>query len=97
LLTTWRNKQQTGYIKLIEEYLNTGKQILYLLPEIAFFLSISGWLRTCFGNKVAVYHSKYNNEQVKFGIKFKKKIQARVVIGARSALFYHSFDLGFVC
>jgi len=53
------------YIKLIEEYLLTGKQILYLLPEIALTTQLVGRLRAYFGNKVAVFHSKYsNNERV---------------------------------
>ncbi|MES2851514.1 MAG: DEAD/DEAH box helicase, partial [Bacteroidota bacterium] len=51
------------YIKLIEEYLETGKQILYLLPEIALTTQLVGRLRTYFGNKVAVFHSKYNNNE----------------------------------
>jgi primosomal protein N' (replication factor Y) len=43
------------YIKLIQEYLQTGKQILYLLPEIALTTQLVGRLRTYFGNKVAVF------------------------------------------
>jgi primosomal protein N' (replication factor Y) len=42
------------YIKLIEEYLVTGKQVLYLLPEIALTTQLVGRLRAYFGNKVAV-------------------------------------------
>ena len=53
------------YIKLIEEYIKEGKQILYLLPEIALTTQLVGRLRAHFGNKVAVFHSKYsNNERV---------------------------------
>src|SRR5690606_9010695 len=53
------------YIKLIEEYLLTGKQILYLLPEIALTTQLVSRLRLHFGDKVAVFHSKYsNNERV---------------------------------
>ena len=46
------------YIKLIEEYLETGKQILYLLPEIALTTQLVSRLRLHFGDKVAVFHSK---------------------------------------
>jgi primosomal protein N' (replication factor Y) len=57
------------YIKLIQEYLQTGKQILYLLPEIDDTVSWS--FANLFWNKVAVFHSKYsNNERLKFGTKF---------------------------
>ncbi|MBA4319636.1 MAG: primosomal protein N', partial [Flavobacterium sp.] len=53
------------YIKLIEDYIATGKQILYLLPEIALTTQLVGRLRDYFGDKVAVFHSKYsNNERV---------------------------------
>jgi primosomal protein N' (replication factor Y) len=53
------------YIKLIEEYLITGKQVLYLLPEIALTTQLVGRLRAYFGNRVAVFHSKYSsNERV---------------------------------
>jgi primosomal protein N' (replication factor Y) len=52
------------YIKLIEEYLITGKQVLYLLPEITYYST--GWeAKSLFGNRVAVFHSKYSsNERV---------------------------------
>jgi primosomal protein N' (replication factor Y) len=60
----WRyfERKTEIYIKLIQEYLQTGKQILYLLPNC--FNDTVGRLRTYFGNK-AVFHSKYsNNERV---------------------------------
>jgi primosomal protein N' (replication factor Y) len=86
------------YIKLIEEYLVTGKQVLYLLPEIALTTQLVGRLRAYFGNRVAVFHSKYSsNERVEV---WKQVLQnsekAQIVIGARSALFLPFADLGFV-
>jgi len=86
------------YIKLIEEYLNAGKQILYLLPEIALTTQLVGRLRTYFGNKVAVFHSKYNNnERIEvWNQVLKNSEKAQVVIGARSALFLPFADLGFI-
>jgi primosomal protein N' (replication factor Y) len=46
-------------------YLITGKQVLYLLPEIAHTTQLVGRLRAYFGNRVAVFHSKYSsNERV---------------------------------
>lgn len=84
------------YIKLIEEYLLTGKQILYLLPEIALTTQLVSRLRLHFGDKVAVFHSKYsNNERVEV---WKQTLgnseKAQIVIGARSALFLPFADLG---
>ena len=86
------------YIKLIEEYLETGKQILYLLPEIALTTQLVGRLRTYFGNKVAVFHSKYsNNERVEvWNQVLNNSDKAQVVIGARSSLFLPFYNLGFI-
>lgn len=86
------------YIKLIEEYLATGKQVLYLLPEIALTAQLVSRLRKHFGNKVAVFHSKYsNNERVEVWNQVLLNAEkAQIVIGARSALFLPFYDLGFV-
>ncbi|PWA10612.1 replication restart helicase PriA [Flavobacterium laiguense] len=86
------------YIKLIEEYLATGKQVLYLLPEIALTTQLVSRLRTHFGNKVAVFHSKYNNnERVEvWNQVLRNADKAQIVIGARSALFLPFYDLGFI-
>jgi primosomal protein N' (replication factor Y) len=86
------------YIKLIEEYLAVGKQVLYLLPEIALTAQLVSRLRTHFGNKVAVFHSKYsNNERVEVWNQVLLNAEkAQIVIGARSALFLPFHDLGFV-
>jgi len=86
------------YIKLIEEYLETGKQILYLLPEIALTTQLVGRLRTYFGNKVAVFHSKYNNnERIEvWNQVLMNSEKAQVVIGARSSLFLPFYNLGFI-
>ncbi|TRX43013.1 replication restart helicase PriA [Flavobacterium restrictum] len=84
------------YIKLIETYLATGKQVLYLLPEIALTTQLVGRLRAHFGNKVAVFHSKYsNNERVEVWNQILNNSQkAQITIGARSALFLPFQNLG---
>lgn len=86
------------YIKFIEEYLEIGKQVLYLLPEIALTTQLVGRLRTYFGNKVAVFHSKYNNnERIEvWNQVLSNSDKAQVVIGARSALFLPFHNLGFI-
>jgi len=86
------------YTKLIEEYIATGKQVLYLLPEIALTTQLVGRLREHFGNKVAVFHSKYsNNERVEvWNQVLENSEKAQIVIGARSALFLPFQDLGFI-
>jgi primosomal protein N' (replication factor Y) len=86
------------YIKLIEEYLVNGKQVLYLLPEIALTTQLVARLSAYFGNKVAVFHSKYNNnERVEVWKQvLKNSEKAQIIIGARSALFLPFKDLGFI-
>jgi primosomal protein N' (replication factor Y) len=86
------------YIKLIEDFIKEEKQILYLLPEIALTTQLVGRLRDYFGNKVAVFHSKYNNnERVEVWQQvLAQSPKAQIVIGARSALFLPFSNLGLV-
>ena len=86
------------YTKLIENYLANGKQVLYLLPEIALTTQLVSRLTAHFGNKVAVFHSKYsNNERVEVWNNVNQQSEtAQIVIGARSALFLPFCNLGFV-
>ncbi|KAB1157683.1 replication restart helicase PriA [Flavobacterium luteum] len=86
------------YIQLIEEYIQQEKQVLYLLPEIALTTQLVSRLREYFGNKVAVYHSKYNNNE---RVEVWKQVlenspKSQIVIGARSALFLPYSNLGLI-
>ncbi len=75
------------YIKLIQEALHSGGQILYLLPEIALTTQMVKRLRKVFGNKMEVYHSKYSdNERVEVWQKILNK-QCSLIIGTRSSIF----------
>ncbi|MGV7107914.1 replication restart helicase PriA [Flavobacterium sp. U410] len=95
------------YIKLIERFLRHEKQVLFLLPEIALTAQLVQRLTAYFGNQVAVYHSKYtNNERIEVwnnllqyadpNASEEAKQKARVVIGVRSALFLPFSDLGLI-
>ena len=89
------------YIKLIEEQLNNGKQILYLVPEIALTSQIINRLREHFGNKVGISHSRMNNnERVEIwnavNEKNKNKVQYSIILGARSSLFLPFDNLGLI-
>ena len=86
------------YIKLIEEYIVSGNRVLYLLPEIALTIQLVERLRRYFGNKVAVFHSKYsNNERVEVWKQvLENSAKAQIVIGARSALFLPFSNLEFI-
>lgn len=84
------------YLKLIEEVLTTGRQVLYLLPEIALTTQLINRLRNYFGNKIAVYHSKYGvHERVEIwnNVNYGNP-KAQIVLGARSALFLPFKNLG---
>ncbi|WP_282133739.1 replication restart helicase PriA [Cellulophaga baltica] len=86
------------YVKLIEECIRSNKQALYLLPEIALTTQLISRLQEYFGEKVAVYHSKYSvQERVEvWNNVLANKVKAQIVIGARSALFMPFADLGLV-
>lgn len=84
------------YIKLIEYFIKQGKQVLYMLPEIALTAQIIRRLQKHFGGYIAIYHSKFNaNERVEIWNKVKTG-ETKVVLGARSSLFLPFKDLGLV-
>jgi len=84
------------YIKTIEEYVRHGKQVLYLLPEIALTSQIIRRLQKHFGGYIGIYHSKFNqNERVEIWNKVKSG-ELKIVLGARSALFLPFVELGLV-
>ena len=86
------------YCKLIENYLQQNKQILYLVPEIALTTQLVGRLQLFFGQQVSVFHSKYSsNERIEVWQKtLNNSEKAQIVIGARSALFLPFANLGLI-
>lgn len=84
------------YIKLIEALFAQGKPVLYLLPEIALTAQIIRRLQKHFGGNIAIYHSKFsNNERMELWNKVRTG-DIRIVLGARSALFLPFPDLGLI-
>lgn len=84
------------YIKLIEQYLNSNQQVLFLLPEIALTSQIIRRLQKFFGGNIAIYHSKFNpNERVEIWNKVKDG-SVKIVLGARSSLFLSFSNLGLI-
>ncbi len=83
------------YIELIREVIDRGEQVLYLLPEIALTTQLISRLQRIFGDEVAVYHSRLNNnERVEM---WNAVIAGQpVVMGARSALFLPFRKLGLI-
>ena len=84
------------YIHLIEQQIRKGKQVLYLLPEIALTAQIIRRLQKHFGGYIGIYHSKFSqNERVEIWNKVRTG-ELQVVLGARSALFLPFADLGLI-
>jgi primosomal protein N' (replication factor Y) (superfamily II helicase) len=84
------------YIKQIEKFINRGKQVLYLLPEITLTAQIIRRLQINFGGNIAIYHSKFNNnERVELWNKIKTG-ELKIILGARSALFLPFKNLGLI-
>lgn len=84
------------YIKLIEHYFTQGKQVLYLLPEIALTAQIIRRLQKHFGGNITIYHSKFNNnERIELWNKIRTG-EVKIVLGARSALFLPFKELGLI-
>lgn len=87
------------YIKLIEEYLEKGQQVLFLIPEIALTAQIINRLRQYFGEKLGYYHSRYgNNERVEVWKRLQSKTDNayQLIIGARSSIFLPFDNLGLI-
>lgn len=85
------------YIHLIQEAVDRGEQVLYLVPEIALTTQLISRLQVYFGEEVLVYHSKYSvNERVEVYKHILNRDKGKVVIGARSAIFLPFQKLGLV-
>jgi len=83
------------YIELIKEYIAKGKQVLYLLPEIALTTQIVERLTRVFEGDIGVYHSKMsNNERVEL---WNASLNGKsLIMGARSSLFLPFSNLGLI-
>ena len=85
------------YIHLIKRAIDEGRQVLYLLPEIALTVQMTRRLQRVFGSRLGIYHSRYSDaERVEI---WKKQISDEpydVILGARSAVFLPFSRLGLV-
>lgn len=86
------------YVKLIEEAIVLEQQVLYLLPEIALTTQLITRLQNYFGDQVAVFHSKYtSHERVEVWHNvLQGSTKAKIILGARSALFLPFNNLGLI-
>ena len=85
------------YIHLIQEALKEGKQVLYLLPEIALTTQITERLRRVFGHRLGVYHSKFPDaERVEIWQKQLSDDNYDIILGVRSSIFLPFKRLGLI-
>jgi primosomal protein N' (replication factor Y) (superfamily II helicase) len=89
------------YIRMIEKELSAGKQVLYLLPEIALTQQIIRRLQAIFGNKIGIYHHRFNiHEKVELWNSVNSPPQEdpkfQIILGTRSALFLPFSNLGLI-
>lgn len=87
------------YIRLIDQMLKDGKQVLMLLPEIALTAQVINRLRKYFGGAVGVYHSRFSTqERAEVWLRTMDKSESgyKLLLGARSALFLPFHNLGLV-
>ena len=85
------------YIQLISDALDAGKQVLYLLPEIALTTQLTNRLQAVFGSDLAIYHSKINdNVRAEIWHKMISDNPYKIIIGVRSAVFMPFSNLGLV-
>ena len=83
------------YIHLIEEAIRQGKQVLYLVPEIALTTQLTDRLQAVFGKALVVYHSRFSNAE---RVEIYREVMrgGKVILGARSAIFLPFKDLGLI-
>jgi len=86
------------YIKLIDEAIASGKQALFLLPEIALTTQLTTRLRRVFGEQLGIYHSKFSdNERVEvWQNMLSPDKEYKVILGVRSSIFLPFRNLGIV-
>lgn len=85
------------YIRLIQDALEVGRQVLYMLPEIAITTQITERLAKIFGDKLLVYHSKFSdNDRVEVWNKLLHAKGPKLVLGVRSSIFLPFKDLGLI-
>lgn len=85
------------YIHLMREVIAQGRQVLFLVPEIALTTQLTTRLQRVFGKQLAVYHSKFSdNERVEIWNDLLKGDKIKIVLGVRSSVFLPFRDLGLV-
>lgn len=84
------------YVRLMEQIIAQGQQVLFLLPEIALTAQITERLKLYFGDQLGVYHSKFNdNERAEVWYKVLNG-ELKIIVGARSAVLLPFKNIGLI-
>ena len=85
------------YLHLIQEAIDKGQQVLYLLPEIALTVQMTERLKAVLGKRIGIYHSRYSDqERAEIWLKQLSEEPYDVILGARSAVFLPMPRLGLI-
>ena len=84
------------YIHLIQSQLEAGRNVLYLVPEIALTTQLTSRLQHIFGDRLTVYHSRFTDAEREELYLASARQEPHVVIGARSAVFLPIPNIGLV-
>ena len=85
------------YIHLMKEVIDSGRQVLYMVPEIALTTQLTERLRRVFGDSLAIYHSKFSdNERIEIWNGLLNDDKIKIVLGVRSSVFLPFRHLGLV-
>ena len=84
------------FIRLVRRALGMGKSAMILVPEIALTPQMVDWFRARFGPVAAVLHSRLSAGERFDEWRRIRRGDARVIIGARSAVFAPTENLGLI-
>ena len=85
------------YIHLIKEVIESGKQVLFMLPEIVLTAQLTDRLKRVFGDRLGVYHSRYPDaERVEVYQKMLSDTPYDIIVGVRSSIFLPFKKLGLI-
>ena len=86
------------YTHLIHEVLASGRDALFLVPEIALTTQLIVRLRRFFGDRLEVYHSRFSPRErtATYRRVSTREKQGRLMVGARSAIFLPFNELGLI-
>lgn len=84
------------FLQLAQQVLSSGKQVLFLVPEIGLTPMMINQVSARFGKRIAIYHSQLNAQEKYDQYRLVKEHKVDIVVGTRSAVFMPFSDLGLI-